>query len=238
MQPWSLGAKRRWAAHVFTLIALAGWAIAAAGMPAYLLPSPLTVLARVSDFFLQLDLFVHVVASVTHVVVSLALAFVLGGTLALLAHYLPVTRRLVDGRITPFFNAFSGIGWLFLIILPICVINLRAGLESLDAELAEMGRSFGRDWGKSFRLIVLPAMIPFMFATLRISFGVAWKVALTAELFGGNSGLGFIVNLARQSFNTGQIFAVVAIIVIIYVTTDNWVLDPVQRRLSKQYADE
>ena len=49
-------------------------------MPAYLLPSPLTVLARVSDFFLQLDLFVHVVASVTHVVVSLALAFVLGST--------------------------------------------------------------------------------------------------------------------------------------------------------------
>jgi NitT/TauT family transport system permease protein len=256
MQPWSLGAKRRWAAHVFTLIALAGWAIAAAGMPAYLLPSPLTVLARVSDFFLQLDLFVHVVASVTHVVVSLALAFVLGGTLALLAHYLPVTRRMVDGRITPFFNAFSSIGWTLLailwfglnagtvifaitaIILPICVINLRAGLESLDAELAEMGRSFGRDWGKSFRLIVLPAMIPFMFATLRISFGVAWKVALTAELFGGNSGLGFIVNLARQSFNTGQIFAVVAIIVIIYVATDNWVLDPVQRRLSKQYADE
>jgi NitT/TauT family transport system permease protein len=81
-------------------------------------------------------------------------------------------------------------------------------------------------------------MIPFMFATLRISFGVAWKVALTAELFGGNSGLGFVVNLARQSFNTGQIFAVIAIIVVIYVGTDNLVLDPLQRRLSKQYADE
>ena len=55
---------------------------------------------------------------------------------------------MVDGRITPFFNAFSSIGWTLLailwfglnagtvifaitaIILPICVINLRAGLEA------------------------------------------------------------------------------------------------------------
>jgi NitT/TauT family transport system permease protein len=256
MRHWSLGARRRWAAHAFTLALLAGWAIAAAGMPPYLLPGPLTVFTRAADFFLHLDLLVHVVASVVHVVVSLALAFVLGGALALMAHYVPVTRSMVHGRITPFFNAFSSIGWTLLailwfglnagtvifaitaIILPICIINLQAGLESLDAELGEMGRSFGRDWSRYFRLIVLPAMIPFMFATLRISFGVAWKVALTAELFGGNSGLGFVVNLARQSFNTGQIFAVIAIIVVIYVGTDNLVLDPVQRRLSKQYADE
>jgi NitT/TauT family transport system permease protein/sulfonate transport system permease protein len=256
MGHWSLAVRRRWAAHVFTLAVLAGWAVASAGMPAYLLPGPVAVVQRAADFFVRWDLLVHVLASVTHVLTSLTLAFVLGGALALLAHDVPLTRRMVDGRITPFLNAFSSIGWTLLailwfglnagtvifaitaIILPICIINLRAGLESLDGELAEMGRSFGRDRGRYFRLIVLPAMIPFMFATLRISFGVAWKVALTAELFGGNSGLGFIVNIARQSFNTGQIFAVIAIIVVFYVVVDNMVLAPVQRRLSKQYADE
>ena len=37
-----------------------------------------------------------------------------------------------------------------------------------------------------------PALLPFGAATLRIMFGVAWKVALTAELFGGSNGLGYI----------------------------------------------
>ena len=41
---------------------------------------------------------------------------------------------------------------------------------------------------------------------LRINFGTAWKVALTAELFGGGSGLGYLMNLARQSFDTAMIF--------------------------------
>ena len=62
-------------------------------------------------------------------------------------------------------------------------------------------------------------------------------MALTAELFGGNSGLGFVVNLARQSFDTAQIFAVIAIIVLIAILSDNFILAPLQARLSRQYAD-
>jgi ABC-type nitrate/sulfonate/bicarbonate transport system permease component len=163
---------------------------------------------------------------------------------------------MVHGRITPFLNSFSSIGWTLLailwfgltpgtvvfaitaILLPVCVINLQAGLEHLDAELDEMGRSFGRQWGRTFRLLVVPALVPFFFATVRIAFGVAWKVALTAELFGGNSGLGFVVNLARQSFDSPQIFAVIAIIVALYVLSDNLLLAPMQRRLARHYADE
>ena len=58
-----------------------------------------------------------------------------------------------------------------------------------------------------------------------------------ARLRGGNSGFGFVVNLARQAFDSPQIFAVIAIIVVIYVAADNLVLAPIQRRLTRQYAD-
>ncbi|MPZ57261.1 MAG: ABC transporter permease subunit [Rhizobiales bacterium] len=256
MTRWSLATRRRWATHIFTVLVIAAWAIGSSGVPSYLFPDPVTVFHRSVEFFLGYKLFSHVVASVTHVLVSLTLAFLLGGALALMAHYVPVTRAMVHGRITPFLNSFSSVGWTLLailwfglntgtvifaitaIILPVCIINLQAGLESIDAEMAEMGRSFTRNWGRYFRLLVLPAMIPFMFATVRISFGVAWKVALTAELFGGNSGFGFVINLARQSFDSSQIFAVITIIVVIYVITDNLVLAPIQRRLVRHYADD
>ena len=41
----------------------------------------------------------------------------------------------------------------------------------------------------------------------------SWKVALTAELFGGNAGLGYLVNVARQEFDTPTIFAVIVLII-------------------------
>ena len=51
-------------------------------------------------------------------------------------------------------------------------------------------------------LVIVPSLYPFIFATLRIMFGVAWKVTLTAELFGGNSGLGYMINHAREFLQT------------------------------------
>jgi NitT/TauT family transport system permease protein/sulfonate transport system permease protein len=56
-------------------------------------------------------------------------------------------------------------------------------------------------------------------------------------LFGGNSGFGFIINLARQSINTPQIFAVIAIMIAISYLTDHLIFAPLQRRLTKHYAD-
>ena len=39
----------------------------------------------------------------------------------------------------------------------------------------------------------MPMLFPYAFATLRISFGVSWKVVLTAELFGGSGGMGYML---------------------------------------------
>jgi NitT/TauT family transport system permease protein/sulfonate transport system permease protein len=56
-------------------------------------------------------------------------------------------------------------------------------------------------------------------------------------LFGGNSGFGFVVNIARQSINTPQIFAVIAIMIVISSVADRVVFVPLQRLLTKHYAD-
>ena len=238
-----------------SVLAIGLWWLISLGVPSYLAPGPPLVAAKLWEFCTDPNLAIHVGASLLHVLIAMPIAFVLGSGLAILAHDCPVTHLMVHGRIAPFLNSFSSIGWTMLailwlgldgttvvfaitaIILPVSIVNIRAGLDTLDGELAEMGQSFGRRWRDNFFLLVLPALLPFMFAAIRISFGIAWKVALTAELFGGNSGLGFVVNLARQSFDTAQIFAVIAIIVLIAILSDNFILAPLQARLSRQYAD-
>jgi NitT/TauT family transport system permease protein/sulfonate transport system permease protein len=254
MRSLSLSTRRKLAANLFVAVMLAAWAIAALRLPGYVLPDPLVVVRQALAFFTDAKLAGHVVASIWHVVAALALAFFFGTALAVTSHYLRVTRILI-GRAAAFLNSFSSIGWALLailwfglndqavifaigvVILPIFMINMQAALERRDAELIEMTASFTRSWPRGFISVVLPSLYPFMLATTRLAFGVAWKVALTAELFGGNSGFGFVVNIARQDIDTPRIFAVIAIMIAISFLADRFMFAPLQRVLTRHYAD-
>lgn len=247
--------SKAWAAHLFTAAFLAVWWAAAQQLPPFLLPGPVEVAHTLWGFITNARMVGHMLTSFAHVGVSIALSFVIGALLALLPYYLPVFRLAVHGRIGPFLNAFSGIGWTLLavmwfgidsrtvvfaiaaVLVPFALVNVAAGLANLDRELLEMARSFGRRRLAAFVLIIAPALVPFVFATLRIMFGVAWKVTLTAELFGGNAGFGYLINLARQEFDTATIFVVIVLIIAFVYGTDRLVFAPIQARLARQYGD-
>jgi NitT/TauT family transport system permease protein/sulfonate transport system permease protein len=242
------------AAHLFTLAALAAWAAASSVVPAYIFPSLQSVLLRMVDLLSAPRYLLHGFASVGHVVVALASAFVLGMALALTAHYVPVTRLMIHGRLNPFLNSFSGLGWTFLavvwfgvshftvlfaitaVLLPLAVINLREGLLQLDAEIVEMAASFGRRRVRRFFKITLPLLFPYIVASLRICYGVAWIIALTVELFGGNSGYGYLMNIARTEFDLPIIFAIIAIMIAMVYGTDRLVFVPIQTRMRRHYG--
>jgi NitT/TauT family transport system permease protein len=99
-----------------------------------------------------------------------------------------------------------------------------------------MAESFTRQLWRMFALVIVPSLYPFIFATLRIMFGVAWKVTLTAELFGGNSGLGYMINLSRQEFDTATIFAAIILIIAFVHSMDHYILAPLQTSVSRHYA--
>src|ERR1700676_351140 len=99
-----------------------------------------------------------------------------------------------------------------------------------------MARSFGRSSWRNFRLMVLPALAPFATATLRIMFGVAWKVALTAELFGGSKGLGYLINQARQEYDTRTIFTVIIFIIIAVYLADRLVFLRMERATARRFG--
>jgi NitT/TauT family transport system permease protein len=240
------------AAFVAVLCAL--WVFGSTRLPPYILPPPDSVLASGLDFFTSAHKLQHIFATVRGVLVSIALSFIAGAALALIAHYASWTEPLIHHRISPFLNSFSGIGWTLLaviwfgvspttvvfsisiVLLPFAMINLREGLRALDSELGEMSRSFTRSQLRSFLLIVLPALFPFAVATLRIMFGVAWKVALTAELFGGSVGLGYLINLARQEYDTATIFTVIAFIIVAVYLADQLVFAPMERLTERRFG--
>jgi len=191
--------------------------------------------------------------SLSHVLVSIAVSFMIGCVLAAVAAYVASSRLLVDGLIVPFLSAFAGIGWLFLamlwfgltsvtvvfavtmVLIPFVTINVRTGFQELDRDLRELGYSLTRDRWRYEILLVMPQLLPWFFAALRTSFGVAWKVVLVSELFGSSSGAGYLVNVARQEFDTETIFAIIACIIIFVWTSESFIFKPVQNLLDRRF---
>ncbi|MGB7183771.1 MAG: ABC transporter permease subunit [Burkholderiaceae bacterium] len=246
--------RTRLAAHGFALFLLIAWFVYGQLVESYVMPGPMAVFSRLGQMLTSTSELRHILYSFAHILAAVGISFVIGTVLAFAAHYLPVLQLAVHGRLSPFLNSFSGIGWTFLaiiwfgisdvtvvfvismVLIPFAVINMREGLDNLDAERIEMAASFTRSGWRRFRLVVLPSLVPFIFATIRISFGVAWKIALTAELFGGNTGLGYLLNLARQDFDMPLIICVVLIIVAFVYSTDRFVFTPIHARLARHHG--
>ena len=250
----TLALRQRVAVTVFIAAFLLAWSMFAAQVPPYVLAGPVQVGERLLEFVSTFSLGRHALVSFLHVGEGLAIAFAVGFGLAALAHYVPAFRLAVHQRISPAVNAFPGIGWIMLAImwfgigdltvvfaisatlLPFVLINLREGFDTLGAEGLEMSQSFTRRRWRTFRLIVVPSLYPFLFASLRICFGVSWKIALTAELFGGRSGLGYLFNRARQVYDMALILVVIAVIIAFVYGMDRLVFKPMQTRLEQQHV--
>jgi len=252
--PGSSSAAKAAVAAAALAVVTGGWLVASARLPAYVLPPPGEVAWAVVDFFSSPRKLGHLAATLRNIGVAISLSFTLGCALAFLAHYLRWSEPTIHRRLSPFLNSFPGVGWTLLaviwfgvsmttvvfavsvVLLPFALINLREGLNALDHELGEMARSFTRTQRRVIVAVAVPAVIPFAFATLRIMFGVAWKVTLTAELFGGNQGLGYMVNLARQDFDTATIFVVILFVILSVYSADRLLLAPAERALARRYG--
>jgi ABC-type nitrate/sulfonate/bicarbonate transport system permease component len=195
----------------------------------------------------------HIWATMVHIFAAIGVSVVLAFALVLVARKVPVLAHLIEDRLTPLMNAFPAIGWTLLgilwfgldtstvvfaitaMLLPFNVINLSQGLRAANIDLLEMAESFSANAFRRFVLVGFPLLAPFLFATLRLNFGVSWKVALTAELLGGNSGLGYIMNLAMQDQNTSRILAISLLIVLFVYIADVRILSVVQDRFDTRF---
>jgi NitT/TauT family transport system permease protein len=110
-------------------------------------------------------------------------------------------------------------------------INTAAGVESVDRGLLAMSRSFGRRSGQTARSVVIPSVVPFLFASGRVSFANSWKLAALAETFGGRVGVGFQLEKAAQLFSVETLMAWMFFFVIFVVAVERVLIAPLERRV-------
>jgi ABC-type nitrate/sulfonate/bicarbonate transport system permease component len=77
--------------------------------------------------------------------------------------------------------------------IPFVIINVREGVRNAPSDLFDMARAFGVSRGHTIRHVLMPSLLPFLFAAGRYAFALGWKGLVVAEVFGGQDGAGWTI---------------------------------------------
>ena len=200
--------------------ALASWAVGRE----LLLPGPLAVGTRLLALAGAADFWLSVGATLGRVFLGLLWGAMAGALLAFTTHFSPWADRLLSpavrvARATPVVSfillvylwvARSAIPWVIAgqMVLPVVWGALSAGLDSLDAKLLELARTYRFSPLKTLRLVYLPALRPHMEAGLLTAFGLAWKSGVAAEVLCPPAhAIGTRIQQAKLALETSDLFA-------------------------------
>jgi len=226
------------------------WWFVAKDIPDFILPEPLEVLSALFQLAANLESFQHVAISMFRVTGALIFAAMVSITLAILSRTNYIFTIIIESNILIVLNSFPSIGWAILgviwfsisditvifveimIIIPFCLINCIQGFRQVDKEIKEMGISFSRNRILTFFKIDLPLALPFIIAGIRISYGIAWKIAIVAELFGASSGLGWLLQQAQNNADSEKVLAICLLIVLLFSAIDFLLLKPIANKYS------
>jgi NitT/TauT family transport system permease protein len=105
------------------------------------------------------------------------------------------------------------------------------GLEGVDQHLLQMSAAYGRKPRAVLRHVLIPAIVPYVFAGVRLSFALAWKVEQLTEVFGSSKGVGFRIREAFQKFSVRGVLAWVLLFIVFMLIVERLILVRLERRL-------
>jgi len=209
------------------VVAVAAWKaiVIIGGYPAFVLPAPETVFARLVRAWQDGLLQPEIAATLTEIALGFwagaIAALVLGTILArwkiaevVISPYLVAAQTMPILALAPLITLWFGTGLgskviicALIVFFPIAVATMVA-FRRIDPGLIEMARSFRATRRDILTTVEIPAALPVIFGGIRVGVTLSVVGASVAEWSGADHGLGVLINLARGSlFDTPLLFA-------------------------------
>ena len=187
------------------------------------------VIGEVSSTGAFESLLLTILASSLRVLAGLLLGFVFSAVIGLLIRYFKLFGKLTLPTIT-LLAPISPIAWLpvaififgignapaifmvFISLFFVMTLSTIAQIDSVSQTYLNVGAIMGAERRELFLYVIVPAILPSLFMVLRMNLFGAWMVVLVAEATGVGSGLGQIVMLARNTFNSSLSFFTMTLI--------------------------
>ncbi len=226
------------AAHL-AFILLWQLATMVAGLPSYILPSPLETIAELWEPSYNWPM--HIWATTLEIVGGYTLAVVVGVALAVLFVWVPalnagvmpllVTLNMVPKvAMAPLFIVWLGIGVVpnMIIAFTICffpiVLTTHRGLIEVEPDLINLVRSLKANRWQIFTKIQLPGSLPYLFSGMKVAAVLAVAGAIVGEFIASQRGLGYFLLAQQNSLNTSAMMMALVFITLIGVALYGFVL--------------
>lgn len=206
-----------------------------------LIPSPLSVLQKLFEFFGGWEFWLSVGTSLFRVISGLLLGTVLGIIIAVLTAksnfiktlFSPVLHIIKATPVASFI--ILAILWLkvenvpiftsMLIVLPAVWANVEKGILSVDPMLMQMGKAFCLSKKELFFRITVPSVKPFFIAAMNSAVGMAWKAGIAAEVICPyRDSIGSALHDSKIYFETVDTFAWTVTVILLSVVFEKLIL--------------
>lgn len=123
--------------------------------------------------------------------------------------------------LTPLLMMWLGLGFgvkvavVFLFAFFPILINTASGAKNVSASMVEVGRAYLAPPRQILFKIIFPAALPFIMAGVRIAIGRALVGMIVAELFTAITGLGAMLSLYGNIFETAKMFVVIIVLALL-----------------------
>jgi NitT/TauT family transport system permease protein len=219
-------------------------------IPAYLLPGPGAVFARlVTDAGL---LWTHSQVTLIEILLGFGLTIVIAIPLGLVIALSPLAKQIVYPPImlmqlvpkiavAPLFLIWLGFGieskvllTILMTFFPLLLASI-SGFQILDDRYLYVMRSMGATWWQTFRYLRFPAALPVIFSGIKTSATIAATAAIVAEFVGANKGLGYVLLRGTSTMDIELVFAVLVVLTIVGIAINyivefwEWAMTPWQR---------
>ena len=227
-RPWSIYDYPNLIRAASVLCFLSAWEIYGRRTDPLLLTYPTAVLSAALQLIGTGELPRQLMASLLTLGVGFVLSVVLGVGFGLVMG----RSRIAEAALDPHMNAlyatpqvalipllmmWFGLGFtikaviIFLFAFFPILINTASGVRNVGASMVEVGRAYMASHRQILLKIVFPAALPFVMAGVRIAIGRAIVGMVVAELFTAITGLGAMLTLYGNLFETAKMFVVIIV---------------------------
>jgi NitT/TauT family transport system permease protein len=226
--PWQV--SDHFATAVVVGIIVIAMQISSYFVPAYIMPSPVSVVKSLADSIVTDygQILITLLRLAISLLISIAIGTAIGIITGTIASVRPYLRALVfiDTGIPALSWMLMAVFWfkdpevrmffiLFVIIVPIYALNVHDGIRAMSKDWLEMCESFRPSRLQVLRYLIIPHIIPYVLMTTKSTVGYATRMLIFAELIGSSLGIGARMGLAQATFHMDSVIAWTVMLVVI-----------------------
>ncbi|HEY7163996.1 MAG TPA: ABC transporter permease [Candidatus Binatia bacterium] len=216
------------------IVFLIAWEIYGRRTDPILFTYPTAVAVAFWKLLISGELIKQVIVSLSALAVGFIASLVLGVVLGLAMGRSRLAEAILEPHVnalyatpqvalTPLLMMWLGLGFsvkvavVFLFAFFPILINTASGAKNVSASMVEVGQAYLAPPRQILFKIVFPAALPFIMAGVRIAIGRGLVGMIVAELFTAITGLGAMLTLYGNIFETAKMFVVIIVLALLGV---------------------